>query len=622
MKHFRALAALAVSVSCHRTPERPAPRDAPRPDTGQRTPATAPDGTNPDPTSDGLEGLLALAFQDSAAPASVFDRLIDQINTARDPKVVSAAILAATRRAPTSALARVAATITPDRAVAFARALSGRPRSAGPAEFPSVLLPLLQGTHASVAAATVVSRFRFDVPELPPGRAVELIRSSSLSAQTAGARLLASRSQRLPTDEQMASLTPFAIALMARPVSGRTDVPPTFWVTLLQTVAARARAAPRLWYNAWRAVRDAAPTAQQSLVSDELRAAIVVANDAGGLPTTVLARLRCENAVTNDRLVGDVQQTLTCASGSDAPIALAAQAEVLGSTIAMLPAVRAARLAALIDAAHGDARTLVATATAATALPPPHASALLRRLARERDPAVMAALMEGISDHPVLLASLPPAVRLPLLHAAFDQAEGPTLEARVQAIRLARLANAAEILDLARPSRVRALEMAANPDAGVRVWWEAPPTLPRLMTLRVTLEFGSFDVSLPPRRAPRAAQVLIRAASARRYDGLTFHRIVPSFVVQGGDPRGDGYGGTDEPIRTELSLEPFERGTVGIPLAGLDTGGMQMFVVTADAAHLDGRYPAVGHVSRGIDVVDGILPGDRIESVEVIETPR
>ena len=98
--------------------------------------------------------------------------------------------------------------------------------------------------------------------------------------------------------------------------------------------------------------------------------------------------------------------------------------------------------------------------------------------------------------------------------------------------------------------------------------------------------------------------------------------MVPGFVVQGGDPHGDGYGGTETTVSTELSLSDFSTGSVGIPLAGLDTGGQQLFIVLADAPHLDGRYPWVGRVVRGMEVVEGLLVGDVIRHVSVVGPAR
>jgi cyclophilin family peptidyl-prolyl cis-trans isomerase len=107
-------------------------------------------------------------------------------------------------------------------------------------------------------------------------------------------------------------------------------------------------------------------------------------------------------------------------------------------------------------------------------------------------------------------------------------------------------------------------------------------------------------------------------AAQRFYEGISVHRVVPGFVVQAGDPRGDGYGGPGWLVPCEWAPRPFERGSVGIALAGKDTGGSQFFVTLTRQPHLDGRFPLVGHVTSGMEVVDGLLPHDRIESIEVL----
>ncbi len=96
--------------------------------------------------------------------------------------------------------------------------------------------------------------------------------------------------------------------------------------------------------------------------------------------------------------------------------------------------------------------------------------------------------------------------------------------------------------------------------------------------------------------------------------------MVPWFVAQGGDPRGDGYGGTDRIVRTEVHGESFSRGAVGVPLGGLDSGGMQWFVMLADAANLDARYPIVGAVTEGMITVDRMMIGDVFEEVTRVRT--
>jgi cyclophilin family peptidyl-prolyl cis-trans isomerase len=119
--------------------------------------------------------------------------------------------------------------------------------------------------------------------------------------------------------------------------------------------------------------------------------------------------------------------------------------------------------------------------------------------------------------------------------------------------------------------------------------------------------------------APIAQANLVALARAGRFDGLRFHRVVPGFVAQGGDPRGDGYGGPGWVLPCEWSELRYERGTVGMALAGKDTGGSQFFIAHARQPHLDGRFTVIGHVSEGLDLVDRFLPHERILRVEVIE---
>ncbi|MFO0561936.1 MAG: peptidylprolyl isomerase [Polyangiales bacterium] len=244
---------------------------------------------------------------------------------------------------------------------------------------------------------------------------------------------------------------------------------------------------------------------------------------------------------------------------------------------------------------------------------------LLTTLSRERDAGVLAALIEGLVDHPELARALDASARDALIRAPFEAPEAPTLEARIQAIKLAKLVHREELVAMAQSSSARAVQAAFRTDGGLRAPEDGRVDRAGSTRVRFVTDAGSFEIELDFESAPAAAANLRAAARAHRYDGLRWHRVVPGFVVQGGDPRGDGYGGTDSIARTELSLRAFERGAVGVPLAGLDTGGMQLFVVTADAPHLDGRFPWIGRVVRGMDAVDGVLPGDRITRAELVE---
>jgi cyclophilin family peptidyl-prolyl cis-trans isomerase len=95
--------------------------------------------------------------------------------------------------------------------------------------------------------------------------------------------------------------------------------------------------------------------------------------------------------------------------------------------------------------------------------------------------------------------------------------------------------------------------------------------------------------------------------------------VVPNFVIQGGDPRGDGEGGPGRQIRCEINLRPYRRGTLGMALSGKDTGGSQFFLCHSPQPHLDGGYTVFGQVTSGLEVVDRIARGDVIERIEIIE---
>jgi cyclophilin family peptidyl-prolyl cis-trans isomerase/HEAT repeat protein len=142
----------------------------------------------------------------------------------------------------------------------------------------------------------------------------------------------------------------------------------------------------------------------------------------------------------------------------------------------------------------------------------------------------------------------------------------------------------------------------------------APFKAPRLRCITAR---GDFIIALDGRRAPNTAAALVQLTRAGFYREQIFHRVVPDFVIQGGDRRGDGWGGPDYTLRSERSRIPFERGTVGIADSGLDTGGSQFFVCHSPQPHLTGRYTVVGRVVRGMHIVDAIEPGD-IFTLEVV----
>lgn len=131
---------------------------------------------------------------------------------------------------------------------------------------------------------------------------------------------------------------------------------------------------------------------------------------------------------------------------------------------------------------------------------------------------------------------------------------------------------------------------------------------------------GNFTIELMPEDAPLTVDNFIKLAKANYFNGLQVHRVVPNFVMQDGDPRGDGNGGPGWQIRCEVNMLEYERGAVGMALSGKDTGGSQWFVTHSPQPHLDGGYTVFGKVNESdMKIVDNIVRGDKILSVKIIE---
>jgi cyclophilin family peptidyl-prolyl cis-trans isomerase/HEAT repeat protein len=136
----------------------------------------------------------------------------------------------------------------------------------------------------------------------------------------------------------------------------------------------------------------------------------------------------------------------------------------------------------------------------------------------------------------------------------------------------------------------------------------------------VTTEKGAFTIDLLPEDAPLTADNFIKLARANYFNGVMVHRVVPNFVMQDGDPRGDGNGGPGWSIRCEINMVQFDRGALGMALSGKDTGGSQWFVTHSPQPHLDGGYTVFGHVNDSdMKVVDMIARGDKIISIRIVE---
>lgn len=137
----------------------------------------------------------------------------------------------------------------------------------------------------------------------------------------------------------------------------------------------------------------------------------------------------------------------------------------------------------------------------------------------------------------------------------------------------------------------------------------------------ITTSKGKIRFELLTADAPLTVANFIALAQKGYFNNILFHRVVPNFVVQGGDPRGDGNGGPGHQIRCEINMRPYLRGSVGMALSGKDTGGSQFFICHSPQPHLDGGYTVFGQVISGMEVVDKIVRGDLIEKV-TIELPQ
>jgi peptidyl-prolyl cis-trans isomerase B (cyclophilin B) len=145
----------------------------------------------------------------------------------------------------------------------------------------------------------------------------------------------------------------------------------------------------------------------------------------------------------------------------------------------------------------------------------------------------------------------------------------------------------------------------------------------KMTTATITTAKGNMKVEFYDKDAPGTVKNFCDLAKKGFYNGLTFHRVIPGFVIQGGDPSGNGTGGPGYKIKCETSgnNQYHDRGVLSMAHAGRDTGGSQFFIVLsrAQTAHLDRKHTCFGKVTEGIDVIDNIRAGDEIEKIEIQE---
>ncbi len=292
-----------------------------------------------------------------------------------------------------------------------------------------------------------------------------------------------------------------------------------------------------------------------------------------------------------------------------------------------------------------DLRVAVAALFALARVATPRAvTAVVTALADSRATVVSAAL-DGISTVPSSFASGPPGkrnIRPEVLSGIdrvverftpFDHAVTPLISAAGALAALKDEAAKPTLLKLARDGRPSVRRAART---ALKQWKEAiepgtdapTPTRPvspedkthwrnQSLFARVTTTQGEVVIALDGRLAPGTVGSFVELARAQHFDDTEIHRVVPNFVVQAGDQTGTGLGDPGYALRCEVSSVPYRRGTVGMALAGRDTGGSQFFITLSRQPHLDGNYTVFGRVISGMAVADQLEQGDRILTVEI-----
>lgn len=150
--------------------------------------------------------------------------------------------------------------------------------------------------------------------------------------------------------------------------------------------------------------------------------------------------------------------------------------------------------------------------------------------------------------------------------------------------------------------------------------WSLLPADRDTISIQIITDKGEMGLELYPKEAPGSVANFLKLTRDSFYNGKIFHRVVPNFVVQVGCPRGDGYGGLDYTIRTEISdLNYLKSGMMGMASAGPDTEGTQFFITHSPSPHLDGKYTIFGRLVEGMDVLLSIQQGDKIKEIKIKE---
>jgi cyclophilin family peptidyl-prolyl cis-trans isomerase len=287
-----------------------------------------------------------------------------------------------------------------------------------------------------------------------------------------------------------------------------------------------------------------------------------------------------------------------------------------------------------------DQRVVAAVLTSMVKLNAPGIGDILLDHLKSDDPVVRASAASGIGELrlPAGAQALPAAYQFALRDSTYV-----ARAAIIEAFAKYGISVSRSLLDVALGDkdwavRVRAAsllrqgEPQANGEARIRpaptrlsadAYQSAALTNPQFSTQAfIDTDRGTVQIELAVLDAPLMVDNFITLAKRGFYNNLTFHRVVPDFVVQGGDPRGDGEGGPGYTVRDEISQRVYLRGTVGIALDWQDTGGSQFFITHSPQPHLDAKYTVIGRVIAGMEVVDRLQQNDVIRRIRVWDGTR
>jgi cyclophilin family peptidyl-prolyl cis-trans isomerase/HEAT repeat protein len=328
----------------------------------------------------------------------------------------------------------------------------------------------------------------------------------------------------------------------------------------------------------------------------------------------------------------DLDTFVIVLSGLDADPHVSVRTAVVSLLPALGPARAVPRLTALIAAR--DPAVAAAAIAALAELPerPQDFAATLERLLAGGDVMVRAAAASALGDlkPPGADRALASAYRAGLADDMYQAraaalgalakygaaAATPTLNDALGDKEWAVRLRAAALLRAFDPATDAALRIRPAPGRPVEAYAAPALVLPQVSP-HVFLETdkGTVEIEVAVLEAPLTAENFLALARSGYFSGMAIHRVVPNFVVQAGDRRGDGEGGPGYTLRDEINMLPYLRGTVGMALDGADTGGSQFFITHSPQPHLDGKYTVFGRVVAGMDVVDRLQQWDVIRRV-------